>query len=136
MVHEFKSGKGIASICKGFWKSPEHLASLFSHMTRNTPPLTKNVHDNFTNQIKYLELVLRDRIKINGRGGKYLSVGEPRLYDIEEYSSYGSIPYLLPIIFFSLTGKQESAWIKAVRLNSSDWRRMVHHRKQAPTFTL
>ena len=104
-------------------------------MTRNTPPLTKNVHDNFI-QIKYLELVLRDRIKINGRGGKYLSVGEPRLYDIEGYSSYGSIPYLLPIIFFSLRGKQVSAWTTAVRLNSLDWRRMVHHRKQAPTFTL
>ena len=63
LVHEFKSGKGIASICKGFWKSPEHLASLFSHMTRDTPPLTKNVHDNFTNQMKYLELVLKDQIK-------------------------------------------------------------------------
>ena len=62
LIYEFKEGKRISSICKGFWKDPRHLASLFSAMTRGAPPLNSNVTENLQNQLGHLELVLRDQV--------------------------------------------------------------------------
>ena len=51
LANEFKTGKRIPTICKGFWKDQRHLGHLFSHMTRGAQPLNDSVAQNFNKQI-------------------------------------------------------------------------------------